>query len=84
MDGPQTGSAPIERVLDRVTEEWMKVPGVVATGLGVCDGVPCIKVFVTSPPEALEPPIPEEVEGHPVRFEPSGPFRALDTIPGSG
>lgn len=84
MDEPQTGTAPIERVLERVTEEWMRVPGVVGTGLGLCDGTPCIKVFVSRPPEELEPPIPEEVEGHPVRFERSGPFEALDTIPGNG
>lgn len=79
--GQEAEAEPIERVLERVTDGWMKIPGVVGTGLGLCEGVPCIKVFVTRPPEELDLPIPDEVDGHPVRFERTGPFRARDTIP---
>lgn len=79
--GKEAETETIEQALERVTPEWMRIRGVVGTGLGQCDGAPCIKVFVTRPPEELDPPIPDEVSGHPVRFERSGPFRARDTIP---
>lgn len=74
-------SETIEQVLRRVTDEWMAIPGVAGTGLGLCDGAPCIKVFVTRPVAEIDPPIPDDVDGHPVRVEQSGPFRARDSIP---
>ncbi|MFV1988552.1 MAG: hypothetical protein ACC682_14855 [Gemmatimonadota bacterium] len=71
----------IETVLKRVTDRWMANPGVVGTGIGLCDDRPCIKVFASRPADQLDPPIPEEVDGYPVRVEVTGPIRALDTIP---
>ncbi len=70
---------PIEQVLQRVTDEWMTVPGVVGTGLGLCDGRPCIKVFATRSRAELGSAIPESVGGHPVVIEPTTPFQARDT-----
>lgn len=77
----EAASETIEQVLRRVTDDWMTVPGVAGTGLGLCDGTPCIKVFITRPRDEIDPPIPDEADGHPVRVEPSGPFRALDSVP---
>lgn len=73
---PAGDSIPIERTLERVAEEWMRIPGVAGTGLGLCDGRPCIVVFATRPADELDPPVPPRVDGHPVRVELSGPFRA--------
>jgi hypothetical protein len=81
---PATGEAvleSIETVLRRVTDRWMAIPGVVGTGIGLCDDRPCIKVFASRPADQLDPPIPAEVAGHPVEVELTGPFRALDTLP---
>jgi hypothetical protein len=69
----------IEAALERVTDDWMAIPGVEGTGIGLCDERPCIKVFVSRPASELDPPLPDEVGGHPVRVEPTGTFRASDT-----
>ena len=83
LDAADRPEETIEEALARVTESWMRIPGVVGTGIGLCEGQPCIKVFVSRPPDELDPPIPDEVSGHPVRVEPTGPFRALDSVGGS-
>jgi hypothetical protein len=64
----------IEDVLRDHTDRLMALPGVTGTGLGSCDGVPCIAVFVTDLTEELKEKIPEELDGHPVKIEISGPF----------
>lgn len=85
-EGPQeTGDAEsgivesktIEEVLAERTPVWMKAPGVVGTGIGLCADIPCIVVYVSErTPEVGE--IPDEVDGHRVRIEETGPIRALD------
>lgn len=64
----------IEEVLAERTAEWMKIDGVEGTGLGLCDSVPCIKVFVSRPPETFEGVLPDSAAGYPVRLEPTGTF----------
>lgn len=85
--GPRSGTSdadreepmePIESVLERHRDEWMALPGVVGTGIGLCDGTPCIKLFVARPPAELVDRVPRVVGGHPVKLEPTGEFRALD------
>lgn len=72
----------IEEVLREKTDEWMAVPGVVGTGLGLCDGAPCLVVLVARRTPEVEGRIPGEVDGHPVRIEVTGEFRARDTTGG--
>ncbi len=64
-------------VLARHRDALMAVPGVVGTGLGLCEGAYCIKVFV----EELSPVIQERIPGRlnriPVDLIPTGPIRAL-------
>lgn len=72
---------PIEAVQEAHTPEWMTLPGVVGTGIGLCDGEPCIKVLVTHRTAEIEETIPEEVDGHRVQIEVTGEFRARDTAP---
>jgi hypothetical protein len=74
----------IEEVQEEFTPEWMELPGVVGTGIGLCDGRPCIKVFVAGPVGALQDRIPREVEGHRVELERTGPFQARDTGSATG
>lgn len=75
-------SRSIEEVQEAHTPEWMEIPGVVGTGIGLCDEEPCIKVFVARRTEEIEREVPEKVEGYRVRIEVTGEFRALDTTGG--
>lgn len=54
------------------------VPGVVGTGIGLCDSDPCIVVYVSERTPEVGRAIPAEVEGHRVRIEETGPIRALE------
>jgi hypothetical protein len=68
----------IEEVLAERTPVWMDVPGVVGTGIGLCEGAPCIVVYVSARTPEVERAIPAEVEHHRVRIEETGPIRALE------
>lgn len=68
----------IEQVQDAYTDEWMAVSGVEGTGIGLCDGRPCIKVYSSRTAEELQGKIPQMVEGYPVLIEEAGTFRALE------
>jgi hypothetical protein len=69
----------IDEVQEAYTPAWMGLPGVVGTGIGLCDEQPCIKVFVAGPAAALRERIPQEVDGYRVELEGTGPFEARDT-----
>jgi hypothetical protein len=70
----------IEEVQEAFTPEWMDLPGVVGTGIGLCEGQPCIKVFVAGPIRQLADRIPNEVDGYRVVLEETGRFQARDTL----
>lgn len=62
----------IERVLQRHAAEWMSVPGVVGTGIGLDGPTRCITILVVRRTPEIERRIPPEAEGHPVRIVVSG------------
>lgn len=64
----------IEQALAEHTDAWMEIDGVEGTGIGLCDDEPCIKIFVSRPPEEFGDVLPDSVEGHAVRLEPTGRF----------
>lgn len=64
----------IAEVQEAVTPEWMEIPGVEGTGIGRCDGDPCIKVFVSRRTTQVREGIPGRVEGYRVRIEVTGAF----------
>ncbi len=68
----------IESVLKEHTESLMSIPGVLGTGIGLCDGIPCIKVFASGLTEESRNKLPVQLEGHPLKIEESGPFEAYD------
>ena len=53
----------------------MALPGVVGTAVGLCDGVPCIRVFLADSSAAARGSIPAQLEGYPVKAEFTGPIR---------
>lgn len=57
------------------TERLMGMPGVVGVAQGLCDGKPCIKVFVVKATPALVKAISASVEGYPVDIEETGELR---------
>lgn len=69
----------IREVLKRHTDGLMSIPGVVGTAQGLCEGKPCIKVFVTKKTDEIMLQIPSTIESYAVRIEESGTFKALGT-----
>lgn len=62
----------IEEVQEAYTERWMRLPGVVGTGIGLCEGEPCIRVFLSRPSPEARDAIPSRVEGYAVDLEVTG------------
>lgn len=73
----KTPKKTIEEVLKEHTGELMSLPGAVGTAQGLCDGRPCIKVYVTQNTPELEKRIPDILEGYQVVIEETGGFKAL-------
>jgi hypothetical protein len=65
----------IVEVQERHTPEWMKLPRVIGTGIGLCDEEPCIRVFLSAASPEAEKAIPEKVEGYRVEVVVTGVFR---------
>lgn len=75
--GREEMAAPtIEAVLKKHTDEWMSIPGVVGTGIGACEGNPCIRIFVVKKTPELLQKIPSKLEGFVVDVEETGQIRA--------
>ncbi|MHC4425935.1 MAG: hypothetical protein ACYSYV_07555 [Planctomycetota bacterium] len=74
---PMSGKT-IEQVLKEKTDEWMGIPGVVGTAIGMFEDKPCIKILTSTKEKQLCAKIPSAVEGYPVIIEETGEFRALE------
>ncbi len=66
----------IEQVLRAHTDDWMSIAGVVGTGIGECDGQPCLRIFVTRKTPQLLKKLPTTADGFVVDVVESGEFRA--------
>ncbi len=66
---------------EELTPSVMALPGVVGTAVGLCDDVPCIKVYIARRDEELQAQIPDMYRGFKVDVEVSGEFEALDEAP---
>ena len=76
--GQSLADKTIEQVLKDRTDEWMAIPGIEGTAIGLSEGKPCIKIFTSRKPQEIQAKIPSTVEGYPVIIEETGTFRALD------
>ena len=65
----------IEEALKAHTDRLMSIPGVVGTAQGLCEGRPCIKVFVAKKTPELLRQIPAAADSYPITVEESGEFR---------
>jgi len=76
--GQSMAERTIEQVLKEKTNEWMTIPGVEGTAIGLFEGKPCITIFASLKEQQLRAEIPSTIEGYPVIIEETGVFRALD------
>src|SRR3972149_6716474 len=67
----------IEEVLKDRTDPLMSLRGVVGTAQGLCEGKPCVKIFVIKKTPELERRIRNLLEGYPAVIEEPGETRAL-------
>jgi hypothetical protein len=72
---------PIKEVLKERAKALISIPGVVGAGEGLCEGEPCIKVFVIKKTPEIEKNLPSTLEGYPVRIEETGEIKALPGKP---
>lgn len=68
----------IEEVLQKNSNKWMKIPGVVGTALGIFNNKPCIKIFVTELSPHIQKHIPTQIKNHLIIVEETGLFRNRD------
>ena len=66
----------IDQVLEEHSDKLMEIPGVIGTGRGVSDGMPCIVVMVATPALEGESKIPGHLEGYPVEIRVTGELNA--------
>jgi hypothetical protein len=76
-EGQQMPGKTIEQVQEAHTDEWMAIPGVEGTAIGLFKGKPCIKVFASVKSKELRGKIPSKAEGYPVVIEETGIFHSL-------
>lgn len=79
--GITNAGSSVEEVLKAHTALLMGLPGVVGTAQGLCDGKPCIKVYVIRKTPELDRKIPGNLEGYPVVIEETGEIKALSKEP---
>ncbi len=75
--GSPMATKAINEVLKEHSKAIMSMPGVAGTGQGLCEGKPCIKVFVIKKTPDLEEKIPKTLEGYPVVIAETGTVKAL-------
>lgn len=70
---------PIEAVQGSHSDSLMRIPGVIGTGIGLCDGTPCIKVLVVRATPEIRKAIPDSLEGYRVTLDETGTVKAQDS-----
>lgn len=78
QEDPSMPNKSFEEILQEYTDSLMTMSGVVGTAQGLCDGEPCIRVFVIKKSDELMGQIPPMIEGYPVDVQETGEFRKLD------
>jgi hypothetical protein len=68
----------IEQVLEERTDQWMAIPGVEGTAIGLFKDQPCIMILSSVAPQHLRSKIPETLNGYQVVIQQTGTFRALE------
>jgi hypothetical protein len=75
-EGHAMAAKTIARGLQQHTTALMSLSGVVGTAQSLCDGQPCIKVFVVQSTPALEQQIRHILADYPVAIQETGTLRS--------
>ena len=75
QEGIEKPPMTIKDALTRYTDELMALPGVVGAGQGLCEGTPCIKVYVVKKTPQLEKQIHKTLRGFSYQIQESGKIR---------
>ena len=67
----------LREVLEKHRGRLMAVTGIEGVAEGMCDGKPCIRVFVTEKSPQISRSIPATLEDYAVSIEETGEFKAL-------
>lgn len=78
VEGDGTSYSNIAAAQEALTETVMALSGVAGTAVGECDGVPCIKVYLSNSTAELTEEIPDDFGGFPVVTEVTGEMRKRD------
>lgn len=68
---------PLKEVLKEYTDVLMSIEGVTGTAQSICNGKPCIKVYVIKQTPELAQKVPHILDGYPVMIEEVGEIRPL-------
>jgi hypothetical protein len=71
----------IEQILKAHNQDLLSLPGVNGTAIGVKEGKPCIKVYVSEKSPELDQKIPSQLSGYPVEVEEKGEIQTLPQNP---
>ena len=67
----------IEKALIDLNQKVLSLPDVVGTAQGLCDGKPCLKVYIKKFSPELRRQIPTMIDGYSVIAEETGEIRTL-------
>ena len=76
--GSLVGEKTIEQVLEERSDQWMAIPGVEGTAIGLFEDQPCIMILSSVAPQQLRSKIPETLDGYQVVIQQTGTFQALE------
>ena len=69
---------------EALTAAVMSLPGVVGTAQGLCEGLPCLQVLVSTTDSELLEQLPKQLHGFIVDVKMTGEIRAQDTTGATG
>jgi hypothetical protein len=76
--GSPVNKKTIEQVLEERTDQWMAIPGVEGTAIGLFEDKPCIMILSSVAPQQLRSEIPETLNGYNIVIQETGTFRAME------
>jgi hypothetical protein len=76
--GSPVNEKTIEQVLEERTDQWMAIPGVEGTAIGLFEDNPCIMILSSVASEQLRGKIPETLNGYNIVIQETGTFRAME------
>ena len=78
VKGSLVNEKTIEQILEDRTDQWMAIPGIEGTAIGIFGNEPCIMILSSVAPQQLRSKIPETLNGYNIVIQQTGTFRAFE------